>query len=142
MAAAVAKGIVVNTIQCGQQPDTIASWQQIAALGHGRYFTVEQAGSAVAIVTPYDAELAKLAAEIDSTRLYYGSDDERARMASKVAATDELRAKASPAAQARRAAFNASDSGAANFLGDKDLVNDVPTGRVDIANVPAAELPA
>src|SRR5262245_3175646 len=142
VAAAVAKGIVVNTIQCGQMPDTVAPWQQIAALGRGRYFTVDQAGGAVAIATPFDAELAKLAAELDSTRLYYGSEHERAAMASKVAATDELRAKASPAAQARRAAFNASESGEANFLGDKDLGNDVATGRVALANVPAAELPA
>lgn len=142
VAAAVAKGIVVNTIQCGQMPDTRAPWREIAALGHGRYFTVDQAGGAVAIATPYDAELAKLAAELDSTRLYYGSEHERATMASKVAATDELHATASPAAQARRAAFNASESGAANFLGDKDLVNDVATGRVDLAKVPAAELPA
>ena len=141
VAAAVAKGIVVNTIQCGQQGDTAAHWQRIAALGHGRYFSVDQAGGAVAIATPFDGELAKLAAELDATRLYYGSDDERARMAGKVAATAELHEAASPAAQARRAVFNASESGATNFLGDKDLVNDVATGRVDLAAVPAAELP-
>jgi Mg-chelatase subunit ChlD len=141
-AAAVAKGIVINTIQCGQMPDTMAPWQQIAALGHGRYFTVDQAGGAVAIATPYDDELAKLAAELDSTRLYYGSHDERARMAAKVAASEEIVVTGSRAAQARRAAFNASEGGAANFLGDKDLVNDVATGRVDLAKVPAAELPA
>ncbi len=142
VAAAVAKGIVVNTIQCGQEAGTAAHWQRIASLGRGRYFTVDQAGGAVAIATPFDAELAKLAAELDSTRLYYGSDDERARMAEKVAATSELHRAASPAAQARRAAFNASESGAANFLGDKDLVSDVATGRVDLAAVPVTELPA
>jgi Mg-chelatase subunit ChlD len=142
VAAAVAKGIVVNTIQCGQQPETAASWQQMAALGHGRYFTVDQAGSAVAIATPFDNELATLAAKLDATRLYYGSEDERAAGDRKVAATSELREAASAPAQARRAAFNASASGLSNLLGDKDLVNDIATGRVDLATVPEADLPA
>ena len=88
VAAAAAKGIVVNTIQCGSMTETVAPWQQIAALGHGRYFTVEQAGGAVAIETPFDAKIATLAAELDSTRMYYGTDEERSRVAAKVDATD------------------------------------------------------
>ena len=79
VAAAAAKGIVVNTIQCGSMSDTVAPWQHIASLGRGRYFTVEQAGSAVAIETPFDAQIATLAAELDGTRLYYGSPSSRPR---------------------------------------------------------------
>ena len=70
VAAAAAKGIVVNTIQCGGMSETVAPWRHIAALGRGRYFTVEQAGSAVAIETPFDGEIATLSAELDGTRLY------------------------------------------------------------------------
>ena len=77
MAAAAARGIVVNTIQCGNMHDTVSPWQQIASLGGGRYFTVEQSGSAVAVATPYDKKIATLAAELDATRLYYGSAKER-----------------------------------------------------------------
>ena len=33
VAAAAAKGIVVNTIQCGSMSDTVAPWQHIASLG-------------------------------------------------------------------------------------------------------------
>ncbi len=95
MAAAAAKGIVVNTIQCGHMPDTVAPWRQIAALGHGRYFTVEQAGSAVAIETPFDTRIAELAANLDGTRLYYGSAEEKAAMAGKVAAATRLHDEAS-----------------------------------------------
>ena len=62
VAAAAAKGIVVNTIQCGSMSDTVAPWQHIASLGSGRYFTVEQAGSAVAIETPFDTQIATLSA--------------------------------------------------------------------------------
>jgi Mg-chelatase subunit ChlD len=142
LAAAAAKGIVVNTIQCGNSSDTVAPWQHIASLGGGRYFTVEQAGSAVAIETPFDARIATLAAELDGTRLYYGSPAQQAAMASKVDATARLTEEASVAARARRGAFNVSAAGAANLLGERELVDDVASGRVDIAAVPPAELPA
>jgi Mg-chelatase subunit ChlD len=142
VAAAVQKGIVVNTIQCGSLSDTVGPWTQIAALGHGKYFTVDQAGSAVAISTPFDERIAALAAELDGTRLSYGTVEEIAVTAAKSRAIDELRAAASPAAQARRGVFNASESGLTNLLDDKDLVRDVESGRVDLATVPEAELPA
>jgi Mg-chelatase subunit ChlD len=141
VAAAAAKGIVVNTIQCGNMSDTVAPWRHIASLGSGRYFTVEQAGSAVAIETPFDAQIAALSAELDSTRLYYGSREEQAAMAAKVAATERLNDEASVAVRARRGAFNVSASGASNFLGGQELIADVESGRVDVAALPAAELP-
>jgi Mg-chelatase subunit ChlD len=142
IAAAAARGIVVNTIQCGSLSDTVAPWREIAALGHGRYFTVEQAGSAVAIATPFDSQIATLAAELDSTRLYYGSAEEQAAMAAKVEATTRLNEEASLAARARRGAFNVSSAGEANLLGNRELVDDVASGRVDLAAVPPAQLPA
>jgi len=142
VAAAATKGIVVNTVQCGGMSETVAPWRHIASLGRGRYFTVEQAGSAVAIATPYDAEIARLAAELDGTRMYYGSLDEVAVMASKVEATERLNEEASIEARARRGVFNASEAGAGNFLGGRELVDDVASGRVDLSSVPKAELPA
>jgi len=142
VAAAAARGIVVNTIQCGGASETVAPWQQIAALGHGRYFTVEQAGGAVAVATPFDAEIATLAAQLDDTRLYYGSSDELLEMADKVAATARLNEEASVSARARRGVFNVSEAGAGNFIGGRELVADIASGRVDLAAVPAAELPA
>jgi Mg-chelatase subunit ChlD len=141
VAAAAAKGIVVNTIQCGSSSDTVAPWRHIASLGGGRYFTVEQAGSAVAIETPFDARIATLAAELDGTRLFYGSPQQQAAMASKVDAIDRINGEASLAVRARRGAFNVSASAAGN-AGESELVDDVASGRVDIAAVPPAELPA
>lgn len=143
VAEAVQKGIVVNTIQCGQQGDTVAHWQRIAALGRGRYFTVDQAGSAFAIATPFDDQLATLSAKLDATRLYYGTDEQRVRMENKTAAMNEIVVTGSRIAQARRAAFNASPSAVASVSAhDKDLVADVASGRVDLSAVPETELPA
>ncbi len=141
LAAARAKGIIVNTVQCGGLPDTIAPWQQIASLGDGSYFQVEQAGGAVAFATPFDDEIATLSARLDGTRLYYGSEEEKARMQSKVEATEKLHAGASVVSKARRGAFNASAAGGTNLLGEKELIADVTSGRVELDDIAPAALP-
>ena len=142
LAMASARGIVVNTIQCGAMESTVAPWQHIAALGQGRYFTVEQAGGAIQIETPYDRSIATLAAELDATRFYYGSDEERDAGETKIVTGDRLRREASVSAQAARGAFNAAETGIANFLGGRELVDDVASGRVELAEIAPEELPA
>jgi hypothetical protein len=138
---AKAKGIAVNTIQCGRHPATTRHWQQVALLGHGRYFQVDQSGGAVAISTPFDRKLAELSARLDATRLYYGSDEGKEVLQRKVAATEKLHADSSIESRARRAAFNASASGRTNRLGKQELVDDVTSGRVDLSGIDRDELP-
>ncbi|AUB81916.1 vWA domain-containing protein [Candidatus Thiodictyon syntrophicum] len=142
LAQAQQRGIRVNAIQCGHQADTRGEWQRIAQLGNGAYLQVDQAGGAVAIATPYDARLAKLSAELDDTRIFYGSADERERRAAEVAKAGAAKSAAAPAALARRAEFVASPSGAASLTADQELVDAVRSGRVDLDKLPAAALPA
>ncbi|MDH5622684.1 MAG: VWA domain-containing protein [Gammaproteobacteria bacterium] len=141
VAAATNKGIVVNTIQCGDMPMTVEPWSQIAALSNGEFFQVEQAGGAVAFNTPFDEKIAELSAELDSTRLYYGSEEEKRRMKEKVAATDKIHAGLSPASLARRAEFNASEGGKTNLLGENELVSAVADGRVALDDLDTEALP-
>lgn len=141
LAMAAQKGIVVNTIQCGQMAATLSSWQTIAGLGNGRFFQVEQAGSAVAYATPYDRKIAELSARLDDTRLYYGSSADKAKMRGKVEATEKLRRASSPAALARRGVFNASAGGKKNLLGENELVDAVASGRIDLDSLDKAALP-
>jgi len=141
LAAAAAKGIAVNTIQCGHDGSAQQEWERIASLGHGRYFQVEQAGSAVAIATPFDEKLARLSAKLDDTRLYYGTVAEKAKARLKLNASDKLHAASSVESRARRAAFNVSTSGTANFLGDGELVDDVSSGRVELSSIDRDALP-
>lgn len=141
VATARDKGIVINTIQCGELPITVGPWTQIAALSNGEFFQVEQAGSAVAINTPFDKELAELSAQLDDTRLYYGTDEERRKMQSKVAATDKIHAGLSTASRARRAEFNVSEGGRANLLGENELVAAVAEGKVALDDLDEAALP-
>jgi len=142
VADALEKGIVINTIQCGGMSTTVDPWTQIASLGHGNFFQVNQAGGAVAYTTPYDDRIATLSAKLDDTRLYYGTEDEQEKMKSKVAATDKLHASASVEARARRGVFNASVGGRANLLGENELVDAIASGAMKLDEIDAEALPA
>lgn len=141
IAAASAKGIVINVVQAGQNGLTKREWTRIAQLGDGAYFQVGQSGNAVALATPFDKDLAELSAKLDSTRLYYGDDEEKVEKQRKMNATDKLHAGSSLASRARRATFNASKSGEANLFGEGDLVDDVASGRVDLSDIEHNALP-
>ncbi len=141
LAEASRRGIVVNTIRCGDDPQTELQWQQMASLAQGTYFSVEQAGSAIAMATPFDEQLANLSKDLDDTRLYYGTAEERRAKDAKIAATGKMHAFASVAAKARRAVFNASESGAKNQFGDGDLLSDIAAGAVVLEELDEAMLP-
>ena len=142
LAEATQRGIVVNTIRCGNDAATEAQWQTIAAATQGAYFSVDQAGSAIALATPYDVELGRLSADLDDTRLYYGNEEERAEKQSKIAATDSFHALASAPVKARRATFNLTASGEMNLFGDGDLVGGIASGEVKLDELEVAQLPA
>ncbi|WP_431687954.1 vWA domain-containing protein [Hahella sp. NBU794] len=139
---ALTKGIVVNTIQAGDDPFTQTEWRRIAQLNQGSFFQVEQSGQAVAVATPFDEQLASLSREMDKTRMFYGTEEKRKALAAKSAATDKLNAVSSDAALAKRAAFNASAAGEGNFLAESELVDDISSGRVDLDSIAPATLPA
>ena len=141
IAKALKKGIVINAIQSGQNRKTTTNWQQIATLGQGDYFQVDNSGNAVAIATPFDKELAKLSNELDNTRVYYGNKETQRKQRRKVAASDKLHSIASEKALARRAAYNSSLSGKSNFLGESELVEAVSSGATDLSSIKKTELP-
>ncbi|MBT8050433.1 MAG: VWA domain-containing protein [Gammaproteobacteria bacterium] len=141
VANALERGIVINTIQCGEIAETATPWTQIANLGHGSFFQVEQAGGAIAFDTPYDERIAELSARLDDTRLYYGSREEKARMKEKVAATEKLHSSASVASRARRGVFNAGEGGRTNMLGDNELVDAIASGKLQLDEIDEDALP-
>src|ERR1051325_6731293 len=54
------RGILVDTIQCGDMEETRQIWKQIASRGRGEYFAIAQDGGVQVAATPYDAELSSL----------------------------------------------------------------------------------
>lgn len=138
---AARKGIVINTIQCGNMAATRPIWQEIAQRGKGRYFQVAQSGSAVLYDTPYDEPIARLSRTLDDTRIYYGDAAHHENMASRKETADAIYSAASPAAVAKRTIFNSKSAGAKNFYGSQELVQAVASGEKKLAEIPKEELP-
>jgi len=72
--AAIAKGIIVNTIHCGSEAEGIATkWQDGALLADGKYMVIDHNRAVVHIEAPQDKEIAKLSAELNTTYIAYGA---------------------------------------------------------------------
>jgi hypothetical protein len=136
-AAAARRGIVVNTIYCGSGNDADApGWQRVAQNTNGLYASIDQNAAAVAnIATPFDAKLATLNDELNSTYVAFGSAGMEGR--ANQLAQDANAAAMSPAAAASRAVAKAG----ALYRSEWDIVDAVESGK-DLAEIPVAELPA
>jgi uncharacterized protein YegL len=135
------KRIMINTIQCGNQADTVPVWQEIARLAEGQYFQVAQSGGNLAITTPFDAEIVKLNSQLEAGRVYYGTAEVQREQLRRVDLSRKLAEDATEAAAARRAVFNLSESGERNFIGANELIDDTTRGVVKLAHIPADQLP-
>ena len=138
---AKSKGIVVNSIQCGSSSATREHWLEIAQLGYGEFFQVEQNGGAVAVSTPYDRKIAELSEQLEQTRIAYGDRGDFEKHREKVVRAERVQKKASVEAKARRGLYNISSSGKKNLLGEKDLVDDVVSGKAELDKIKKEHLP-
>src|SRR5437868_6726284 len=57
---AVEKGIIINTIQCGNDAECAKFWQDICKKSEGSYVVIKQDGGVVAVSTPYDKRLSEI----------------------------------------------------------------------------------
>jgi hypothetical protein len=75
--AAKEKGVVVNTIFCGDFNEGIAmSWKHGADLTGGTFMSIEQNNKTVYVPTPYDDQIAALNDKLNATYVYYGATGE------------------------------------------------------------------
>ncbi|QOV88516.1 vWA domain-containing protein [Humisphaera borealis] len=72
---AIAKGIIVNAIYCGDvdYQNAPPTWREMAKLADGQYMEIAQTGGAIYVATPFDDELAKLSGDLNKTYCGYGS---------------------------------------------------------------------
>ncbi|MBA4492498.1 vWA domain-containing protein [Paracoccus sp. S1E-3] len=138
IAEARRKGIIVNTIQAGDDPETREYWQEMARLGGGQYHPIPQdGGQVVQIQTPYDDQIIKIQSRIDATILPYGSAAEQTAVRDKVSE----RATASASARADNSSYYAKKGGRREAVtGGSDLVADIANGDIALDAVPEAEL--
>lgn len=139
--SAARRGIVVNTIQCGDMPETDKIWREIARRSEGQYTAIGQSGDVQVVKTPMDAQLATLNVEIGKTLIPYGDAGAREGIVAKQARAES----AAPAAAADRLRYLgrtgdvvASDEAS----GGGDLVDDLKSGRAKLADVKDEQLPA
>jgi len=133
---AIKKDLVINTVQCGNMPETASIWQEIAHSSEGSYAAIGQTGNMVSIPTPMDAELATLNRKLGGTLVGYGGEPARRAVLSKQAAAEN--APASVAAD--RLAFNARYGLAVQ--GDGELLDSLNSGRVKLESIRKDDLPA
>jgi|SRR5262245_58269022 len=128
------KGIIINTVQCGGDPECAKFWRDICAKAEGSYVQIEQNGGVVPVVaTPFDKDLAKINDDLARSTLVFG--DRRKQMESKEKVTA---ATALPApAKADRAGFGGKDGRVATY----DLLDAVKAKEVDLAKLKKEELP-
>ncbi|MDX2132940.1 MAG: VWA domain-containing protein [Planctomycetota bacterium] len=139
-ADAISKGIMINTIYCGNPGDSIApGWREVARLADGEYAAIDQNKNDV-IATPHDQKLIELSAALNGTYVAYGPKGETATRNQTM--QDSNAASAAPAAAAERASMKA---GLLYRNASWDLVDAVLTGeekdRVKLDEVKAEDLP-
>lgn len=140
IADAVQKGIIVNTVQCGDMASTRAVWRKMARLGKGDYMAIPQDGGKITIVvTPYDEEIIILQRKLNMTVIPYGSAVRQSEVKAK---TEMLKSEASAESAADMSSYiNKKSAGKAVITGTGDLVEDLMENRAALSAQPSAALP-
>jgi hypothetical protein len=134
---AVGKGIVVNTIFCGEKREGVETrWKDGADFAGGRYMSIDQNIQVPDIDAPQDPEIARLGMRLNTTYIAYGKSGKEG----------QARQSAQDANYASKAAANAerqvSKSNSAIYSNSVwDLVDAKKDGAVDLDKLAARDLP-
>lgn len=135
--AAASRGIIVNTIFCGDMTTgQKTGWQDAAVWADGQYSAIDQNHGTVVVTTQYDKKLAELGAELNKTYVAYGKGG--AAGAALQTAMDSSASKVNAPAAAERAV--AKSTGLYRNTG-WDLVDAAKEGKVEVDKVAKEDLP-
>jgi hypothetical protein len=135
---ALAKGIVVNTIHCGNRQQGIdGAWHDGAALGGGEFLVIDQDAAVAHIDAPQDKRISDLSLKLNGTYLGWGK--RRMEAAENQKQADEAAAaNADTGASVERAVCKASG----NYSNAAwDLVDALREKKIDPATLKVEELP-
>jgi hypothetical protein len=106
--AAIAQGIMVNAIYCGDYDYQVGSptWREVAKLADGSYMEIAAQGGAVVVATPFDQQLNELSGKLNTTYIGYGR--QRAEKLAQQSLNDQQSAHYSLSSAADRAGAKAS----------------------------------
>jgi hypothetical protein len=134
---AIQKGIIVNTIFCGDFQEGIDTfWKDGADLADGKYMNIDHNMQLVQIDAPQDEELFELTAALNDTYLAYGSEGEMYKERQEAQDTNAM-----SMGGGVLAARTKSKSSAQYKNTQWDLVDAEEEGEVDISALSEDELP-
>jgi hypothetical protein len=134
---ATQRGIVVNTIFCGDHNEGIrTSWKEGATMTDGDYFSINHNRDIVHIQAPQDAELTRLSRELNETYIPYGEKGIQKKIRQEE--QDTMAEKLSPSVSADRASAKSST---VYRNSEWDLVDAVRDGKVEVESMEDDELP-
>jgi Mg-chelatase subunit ChlD len=128
------KGIIINTIQCGNDLECTRHWKEIAVKAEGSYAAIPQEGGVVAIATPFDKELGELNGKLTRTTVAFGAPRARAE-------ADAKTAEAAALPGAGGGADRVATAAKLGRLATYDLVDAVKEGRVKLDELKDDQLP-
>ncbi|HEX5222977.1 MAG TPA: VWA domain-containing protein [Verrucomicrobiae bacterium] len=138
--AAITKGIIVNTIHCGEEATGINSkWKDGALLADGNYLVIDQNRAVVSIEAPQDKEIAKLGVELNKTYIAYGTAGRLGEARQKAQDANVLSLAPASGAAVQRSVAKAS----ANYQNASwDLVDALKEKNFEVDQLKTEELPA
>jgi hypothetical protein len=137
-AEAKKKGVIVNTIYCGDRMQGIKEhWNLAGECGNGSFTNINQDAKVPDIPTPYDTTLIVLNEKLNGTYLYYGADG-KANFA-RQGFMDVSNASMGQGVAAKRAAVKA--NGGLYYNGNWDLLDATRADSTFISKVDMKTLP-
>ena len=137
--SARARGILVNTIHCGDERTGVDTmWRDGARLADGKFLVINQDRAVAYVESPQDKEIAKLSSDLNGTYLAYG----RAGAESSVRQEMQDRNAATVASSGAVVARAVAKSSAHYSNGNWDLVDAAKDKDFKLEALKEAELPA
>ncbi len=133
------RGIVINTIHCGDEQTGIeGKWKDGAQLAHGEFFNIDQDQVIVHTPCPQDREIIRLNDELNDTYLWFGSESKRDYFMSNQSAQDSNAESLSPMVAVSRCLTK---SGKMYNNSSRDLVDGMVVDDQILENIAEEELP-
>ncbi len=120
--AAARKGVIVNTIYCGDKMQGVREhWSLAGECGNGSYTNIDQDAKTIDIPTPYDSILFSLNDQLNATYIAFGNSGNKQQL--KQEAVDKMNYSMSKSVAAKRVAVK----------GKRELYNNAGWDLVDAA---------
>ena len=138
--SAIEKGIIVNTIHCGDEQEGIRGmWKDAAMMSDGRYLIINHNATTVSIPAPQDKAIAEMNTKLNDTYISYGAKGDEGKTRQIAQDANAASAPSGGSVLAQRAASKASANyGNATW----DLVDRSKEKGFDLKKLSEAELPA